>query len=202
MKNIAPESESQPFSSTSYLFRGRLLRTNSFDIIDPSGNMVLRAKPPAIISSGRSLFSMKGDELVACQNKCSFKDACMSGVFRYEFKDILTGRMMGGLMGTSNKKSPDGVEWQILDPQEMKIGRIIQEATAPEIRYGNKPMYDIMNGFIGNENVFLFRVHINSSRFEMSADFSMDRSRALERKLGLALAYLFASMKRTPSNDT
>jgi hypothetical protein len=36
----------------------------------------------------------------------------------------------------------------------------------------------------------------------MSADFAMDEKAALDRKLGIALAYFFAEMKRTPSNDT
>jgi hypothetical protein len=202
MKDISPNSEKQAFTFTTYLLRGRLFRSNSFDIMDPTGSIVLRAKPPTIISSDKSIFSSNGDELVACQNKCSLKEAYYSGVFKYEFKDILTSQTMGSLKGISNKGTPEYLNWIILDPQEIQIGHVMQEATHPEFRYGGKPMYDIMTGFIGGEKVFLFRVDINSFRFEMSADFSMDSRGALDRKLGLALACLFASMKRTPPNDT
>ncbi len=197
MNEMLVDFEKKKFDSTTYLLRGRLFPNSSFDIIDPCGNIVLRAKPPAIISSGKSIFSMQGAELVACLNKISFEDAYFSGVYRYEFKDILTSQIIGGLKGNRNKKSSEGVEWQILDPQMMQIGRIEQEATPPNVRYGGKPMNDIMIGFIGDEKVFLFKVNINTFRFEMSADFSMDGSGMLDRKLGIALAVLFASMKRT-----
>lgn len=75
MKDISPDFKKQAFGSITYLLRGRLFRNNSFDIIDPSGNIVLQAKPPAMISNGIRIFSSQGDELVACQNTCSFKDA-------------------------------------------------------------------------------------------------------------------------------
>ncbi|GEM_PF-5643027 len=201
MKDISADFKRQAFGFATYMLRVRLFRNNSFDIIDPSGNIVFRAKPPAIISSEISIFSSKGDELVACKNMCSVKDAYFSGVFTYEFKDILTSEIIGGLKGIRNKW-PEGVEWQILDSQEMRTGNVTEDSSYPENRYGGKPMYDIMTGFIGDEKVFFFKVNINTFRFEMSADFSMDGSGALDRKLGIALAYLFASIKRTPPNDT
>lgn len=127
-------SDNPAFGCTNYLVRGLLFRKNSFDIIDPSGNIVLRAKPPAIISSGKSIFSSQGDELIACQNMCSFKDACFSGVFRYEFKDIETSQIIGGLKGISNRTNPKKTEWQILDSQEMWIGWVTEDSSPPEIR--------------------------------------------------------------------
>lgn len=201
MKDISDDSKRQAFGFAAYMLRGRLFRNSSFDIIDPSGNIVFRAKSPPIISSEISIFSSKGDELVACKNKCSFKDAYFSGVFTYEFKDILTSEMIGGLKGIRNK-SPEGVEWQILDSQKMRTGHVTQDSSPPTIRYGSKPMYDIMTGFIGDEIVFFFKVNINTFRFEMSADFSMDGKGMLDRRLGIALACLYASMKRSPKNDT
>jgi hypothetical protein len=195
-------SHNQAFGFTTYLVRGRLFRKNSFDIIDPSGNIVLRANPPAIISSGKSIFSAQGDELVACQNMSTFKDAYFSGVFRYEFRESAASQIIGGLKGINTKKNPGKTEWQILDSQEMQIGHITEDSSPPEVRYGGKPMHDIMSGFIGNENVFLFKVNIHSFRSEMSVDFTMDGRGALDRKLGIALACLFAGIKRTPPNDT
>ena len=197
MNENIDDFDEKTFNSTNYLLRGRLFRTKAFDIIDPSDNIVLQAKPPAIISSGMSIFTRQGKEIVACQNKISFKDAYISGVYRYEFKDIPTNQIIGGLKGIRNKTSQEGVEWQILDPQMMEIGRIEQEATPPNVRYGDKPMNDIITGFIGNEKVCLFKVNINSFRFEILADFSMDGSGMLDRKVGVALAVLFASIKRT-----
>jgi hypothetical protein len=111
MKDISPNSEKQAFTFTTYLLRGRLFRSNSFDIMDPTGSIVLRAKPPTIISSDKSIFSSNGDELVACQNKCSLKEAYYSGVFKYEFKDILTSQTMGSLKGISNKGTPEYLNW-------------------------------------------------------------------------------------------
>ncbi|MBN1663711.1 MAG: hypothetical protein JW943_08925 [Deltaproteobacteria bacterium] len=201
MKSISDDSESQAFSSTIYMIRGRMFRKNSFDIIDSSGKIVLLAKPPAMISNGISIYSIEGEELIACRSKSSLKDAYISDVFRYEAKDCVTTRIMGGLMGLKSN-SPEGVEWQIVDPQKTQIGRITQEATQPEVRYGGKPIYDMMTGLIGDEKAFVFKVDINSFRFKMSADFSMDSRGALDRRLGLALVVLFSSMKRTQSDDT
>jgi len=133
VKDILPDFKRQAFGFTTYLLRGCLFRNNSFDIIDPTGNIVFLAKPPAIISSGKSIFSSQGDELIACQNTCSFKDTYFSGVFRYEFKDILTSQIIGGLKGISNKRNPEGVEWQILDSQEMPIGYVTEDSSAPEV---------------------------------------------------------------------
>jgi hypothetical protein len=201
MKDISGDFIRQVFSYASYKLRGRLFRNSSFDIIDPSGNIVLRSNPPAIISSEISIFSINGDELVACKNKCSFKDAYFSGVYTYEFQDILTSEIIGGLRGIRNKILED-VEWQLLDSQKNQTGHITEDSGPPDIRYFGKPMFDIMNGFIAGEKVFFFKVNINSFRFEMSADFSMDGKSMLDRKLGIALACLFASFKRTPKNDT
>lgn len=202
MKNISDDSESQAFSSTIYVIRGRMFRKNAFDIIDPSGKIILLAKPPAFISSGISIYTTEGEELIACQNKSSLKDAYISGAFIHEVKDCVTMSIMGDLMGLKNNNSPEGVEWQIRDPQKTPVGRITQEATAPEVRYGGKPMYDIMTGWIGDEKVFVFKVDINSFRFNMSADFSMDNCGLTDRRLGLALAVLFSCIKRTQSSAT
>jgi len=201
MKNISDDSAICAFSTTIYMIRGRLFRKNSFDIIDSSGKTVLLAKPPAIISSGISIYSINGEELIACQNKGSIKDAYISGVFRHEIKDCLTKRIMGDLIGLKND-SPEGAEWQIRSPQNIPIGRITQEATPPKARYGVKPIYDVMNGFTDDKKVFVFKVGINGFRFKMSADFSMDSSEAIDRRFGIALAVLFARMKRTQSNAT
>ena len=202
MKEIIRNSKTQTFNPATYLLRGRLFRKSSFDIFDTSGNLSFRAKPPAIVSSRISIFSVQGDELVACLNKISFKDAYISGVYRYEVKDTLTSEVIGGLKGIRNTTSPESVEWQILNSQMIQIGRIEQEALPPNVRYSGKPMHNIMFGFMGDEKVFLFNININSFCFEMSADFSMDGSGLLDKNLGIALAVLFASMKRTPSNDT
>ena len=135
MKNISNDSESQEFSYTIYMIRGRMFRKNSFDIIDPSGKNILMAKPPAIFSSGISIYSIDGKEVIACQNKSSLKDAYISGIFKYEVKDCMTTMVMGDLMGLKNI-SPEGVEWQILDSQKTQIGRISQEATNyPQNKY-------------------------------------------------------------------
>ncbi len=201
MKNIPDNCESEAFSSAVYTIHGRMFRKNSFDIIDSSGQIILLAKPPAVISSGISIYSIDGDELIACQNKCSIKDAYISGVFRYEVKDCVTTKIMGDLIGLKND-SPEGCEWQILDPRKTQIGRIAQEASPPAVRYGGKPTYDIMTGLIGGKKTFIFKIDINAFRFKMSADFSVDGSGMIDRKLGLALAVLFSFMKRTPSNAT
>jgi hypothetical protein len=201
MNNTADDSESQTLSSTMYMIHGRMFRKNSFDIIDPSGRIILLAKPPAIIGSGISIYSNEGEELIAIQNKNSLKDAYISGVFRYEIRDRVAARIIGNLMGLKNN-SPEGVAWQILDPQKTQIGRITQKATPPEVRYGGKPIYDTITGLIGEKKVFIFKVDINSFRFKMSADFSLDSSGVIDLRLGLALAVLFSFMKRTQSNTT
>ena len=202
MKPPPVDIASKALDLRTYLFRGRPFRTRSFDILEPAGEIVLRAKPSGIISSGDSIYSSQGLELVSCRNTSSFKDAYISGVFRHEFKDTTSTLVMGGLAGSRNSNSPDGVEWFILDPLETRIGRVMQEATFPEVRRGGKPIYDVMTGWIGDDKVFAFKVDLNSHRFEMSVDFSMDGGGALDRKLGLALAVTFAGMKRTRSDET
>ena len=201
LKNIPADFRRQAFGFATYVLRGRMFRNNSFDIIDPSGAIAFRTQPPAIISSEISIFSCNGEELVACKNKCSFKDAYFSGVFTYKFVYIPTNETIGVLKGIRNN-SPEDVEWKILDSQEIQTGHVTENSSSPKVRHGGKPMYDIMTGYIGDETVFSFVVNINSFRFEMSADFSMDGKELLDRNLGIALAGLFASIKRTSLNET
>lgn len=185
-----------------YQFRGRLLRSSSFDILDPAGALLFRARPPALVGSGISLFSPQGQELVACRNNCSFTGAYLAGRWEYAFMDIVTGRSIGGLRGERENSDPHRVRWQIVDPEGMKIGHVAEHASPPRVRFGGKPMRDVMTGFVGGVQVFSFTVDTGSLRFRMVADFSFEPGGVLDRLLGLALATIFAAMKRTVSNDT
>lgn len=200
MQNISDNSEIQTFRATCYTIRGRLFAKNRFEIQNPSGETILVARPPAIISSEISLYSTDGKRLITCQNRNSMKDAYISGTFSYDVRDCATKKLMGGLVGLANDR-PEGVAWQIYDPQRTRIGHITQEATPPEARYGGKPMYNLLNGFIGKEPAFVFSVDVNSFRFTMSANFSVGTG-AIDRRFGLALAVLFSWMKRTRSSET
>jgi len=201
MKEITEDFERKAFNLKTYRLRGLLFHTQSFDIVDSTGDLVLKAKPPSIVGSGTSIFTRQGKEIVSCRNKISFKDAYISGIYRYEVIDIPASEYIGGLNGIRNKKSPEGVEWQILDPHMSQIGHIEEEITPPNVRFGGKPTYDVMTGFFRDKKAFIFKVNINSFRFQMSADFTMDGSGIFDRKLGLALAALFATMKRAPGTS-
>ena len=200
-KGFIEDISSSQFKSSLYTFRAKLFRAKSFEIINDYQKVVLKTKPPKFISSDSSIFSTNGNELISCENTSSLKKVFISGVYSYEFKDILANQIIGGLKGCEDTKDTEYVRWQILDSHEKPIGYIKEQTTLPSVRYFGKPVYDVIDGYINDKNVFRLSVDLNSFQFRMYADFSMDNLGILDRKLGLAIAYHFAVMKRTPSND-
>jgi hypothetical protein len=193
-----PIEVSNLFESDSYLIRGRLLSRGSFDVVASSGRSVLYVKGPGIRTSATRIFSTGGNqELVRVDNTSGLKDVFLSGKSIFEIKDARTTEVVGILQGRINVGLSRGgrMDWFILDPQGLEIGRI-EERESPNAGSSDNPRFDMILGSVNGSKVFEFKINRESFRFEMSVDFSMDIQNRLDRRLGLGIAVTLAGIDR------
>jgi uncharacterized protein YxjI len=112
----------------------------------------------------------------------------------YDVTDTLTGEKVGALR-RKGLKSMLKDEWEVLDPSDNVIGLCFEDnmqlALLRRFLLGNllPQNYDLT---IGQTRAADLKQRFNLFRYEMNIDFSMDTTRLLDRRLGIAAAALLA----------
>jgi uncharacterized protein YxjI len=112
----------------------------------------------------------------------------------YDVTDTLTGEKVGALR-RKGLKSMLKDEWEVLDPSDNVIGLCFEDnmqlALLRRFLLGNllPQNYDLT---IGQTRAADLKQRFNLFRYEMDVDFSMDTTRLLDRRLGIAAAALLA----------
>jgi uncharacterized protein YxjI len=112
----------------------------------------------------------------------------------YDVIDSSTGEKVGALR-RKGLKSILRDEWEVLDAGDRAIGVLFEDsmvlAMVRRFVLGSwlPQNYDLT---IGDERVADLKQRFNPFRYEMDIDFSMDTSRRLDHRLGLAAAVLLA----------
>jgi uncharacterized protein YxjI len=112
----------------------------------------------------------------------------------YDVTDTLTGEKVGALR-RKGLKSMLKDEWEVLDPSDNVIGLCFEDnmqlALLRRFLLGNllPQNYDLT---IGQTRAADLKQRFNLFRYEMDIDFSMDTTRLLDRRLGIAAAALLA----------
>ncbi len=117
----------------------------------------------------------------------------------YDVWDTPTGQKLGALR-RSGLKSMFKDEWKILDAQDREIGIIEEESMALAlirrfIDFATIFLPQQYNGQIGGRPVLHFKQSKNPFLMKIEADFSMDTSNLLDRRLGIAAAFYYARLK-------
>ncbi len=112
----------------------------------------------------------------------------------YDVVDSGTGQKVGALR-RKGLKSILRDEWEVLDVNDQAIGMLFEDnmtrAMLRRLLLGAwlPQDYDMT---LGEQRVADLKQRFNLFRYEMDIDFSMDSSRRLDRRLGLAAAVLIA----------
>jgi uncharacterized protein YxjI len=112
----------------------------------------------------------------------------------YDVMDSSTGEKVG-VLRRKGLKSILRDEWEVLDAGDRAIGVLFEDsmvlAMLRRFVLGSwlPQNYDLT---IGDERVADLKQRFNPFRYEMDIDFSMDTSRRLDHRLGLAAAVLLA----------
>lgn len=112
----------------------------------------------------------------------------------YDVTDATSGQKVGALR-RKGLKSIFKDEWEVLDPSDNVIGLCFEDnmqlALLRRLLLGNflPQNYDLN---IGQTRAADIKQRFNLFRYEMDIDFSMDTTRLLDRRLGIAAATLLA----------
>jgi uncharacterized protein YxjI len=112
----------------------------------------------------------------------------------YDVVDSTTGQKVGALR-RKGLKSILRDEWEVLDPNDEVLGLLFEDnmglAMLRRLVLGSllPQNYDLT---MNDERVADIKQNFNLFRYELNVDFSMDTSRRLDRRVGLAAAVLLA----------
>jgi uncharacterized protein YxjI len=112
----------------------------------------------------------------------------------YDVVDSATGQKVGALR-RKGLKSILRDEWEVLDASDQVIGLLFEDnmtlAMLRRLLLGSllPQNYDMT---IGDQRVADLKQRFNLFRYELDLDFSMDSSRRLDRRIGVAAAILLA----------
>jgi uncharacterized protein YxjI len=189
------------FQHDRYLLKRQVFAlTGKFRIYDPTENLVLfseqkmfRLREDIRVYSDES--KMQEVLVIKARQIIDFSAA-------YDVVDSTTGQKAG----TLRRKGLHSLlrdEWEILDANEQPLARLFEDsvgrAMLRRLILGSflPQNYDIT---IGNERVADVRQRFNLFAYRLDLDFSLDPSRRLDRRLGIAAGILLAAIEGKQSS--
>src|SRR3990172_3622887 len=165
-----------------------------FRFYDPSGRLVL--------FSEQKMFKLREDIRVYADESKTQEvlmikaRQIMDFSAAYDVVDSATGQKVGAL----RRKGLASIlrdEWEILDVGDNAVGKLFEDsmglALLRRFLSGLIPQnYDIT---IGTERVADLKQNFNPFSYQLNVDFSMDISRRLDRRIGLAAGILLAAVE-------
>lgn len=189
------------FQHPSYLLKRQAIAlTGKFRFYDPMGNMVM--------FSEQKMFRLREDIRVysdesKTQEVLSIKARqIIDFSAAYDVVDTAMNQKVGALR-RKGLRSILRDEWEVLDANDNMIGLIFEDsiglALLRRFLLGSwlPQNYDIT---LGQTRVGDLRQNFNLFRYELNLDFSMDGSRSLDRRLGIAAGTLLAAVEGKESN--
>ena len=189
------------FQHPSYLLKRQAIAlTGKFRFYDPMGNLVM--------FSEQKMFKLREDIRVysdeaKTQEVLSIKARqIMDFSASYDVVDTAMNQKVGALR-RKGLRSILRDEWEVLDVNDNLIGLIFEDsiglALLRRFLLGSwlPQNYDIT---LGQTRVGDLRQNFNLFRYELNLDFSMDTSRSLDRRLGIAAGTLLAAVEGKESN--
>lgn len=183
------------FSFDKYLLKRQVFAlAGKFRFYDPSGKLVL--------FSEQKMFKMREDIRVysdesKTQEVLMIKARqIMDFSAAYDVVDSATGQKVGAL----RRKGLASIlrdEWEVLDVSDNVIGKLFEDsmgmAMLRRFLSGLIPQnYDIT---LGTDRVADLKQPFNPFSYQLEIDFSMDISKRLDRRLGLAAGILLAAVE-------
>ena len=183
------------FSFDKYLLKRQVFAlAGKFRFYDPSGRLVL--------FSEQKMFKIREDIRVysdesKTQEVLMIKARqIMDFSAAYDVVDSMTGQKVGAL----RRKGLASIlrdEWEVLDVSDNVIGKLFEDsmgmAMLRRFLSGLIPQnYDIT---IGTDRVADLKQPFNPFSYQLELDFSMDISKRLDRRLGLAAGILLAAVE-------
>jgi len=189
------------FQHPSYLLKRQAIAlTGKFRFYDPMGNLVM--------FSEQKMFKLREDIRVysdeaKTQEVLSIKARqIIDFSAAYDVVDTAMNQKVGALR-RKGLRSILRDEWEVLDANDNLIGLIFEDsmglALLRRFLLGSwlPQNYDIT---LGQTRVGDLRQNFNLFRYELNLDFSMDTSRSLDRRLGIAAGTLLAAVEGKESN--
>ena len=183
------------FSYDRYVLKRQVFAlTGKFRFYEPNGGMVL--------FSEQKMFKLREDIRVYTEEGKSQEILMIKArqivdfSAAYDVIDTATGQKVGALR-RKGLASLLRDEWEILDVTDNPIGRLFEDsmglALVRRFLTGLVPQnYDIT---IGTERVADLKQNFNPFSYHLNLDFSMDISRRLDRRVGLAAGILLAAIE-------
>jgi len=189
------------FQYNQYLLKRQVFAlAGKFRVYDPSGNLILfseqkmfRLREDIRIYSDES----KSQELLTIKARqiIDFSAA-------YDVMDTMTGEKVG-VLRRKGWRSLLRDEWEVLDASDQLRGLLFEDsmglAMLRRFLLGSllPQNYDLV---FGETRVADLRQRFNLFRYELDLDFTMDTSRQLDRRLGIAAGILLATVEGKQSN--
>jgi uncharacterized protein YxjI len=189
------------FQHPSYLLKRQVFAlAGKFRFYDPMGNLVM--------FSEQKMFKLREDiRVYSDENKTqevlSIKARqIMDFSAAYDVVDTATNQKVGTLRrkGWSSMLRD---EWQVLDANDNQIGTLFEDsvglALLRRLLLGSwlPQNYDMT---LGETRVADLKQNFNLFRYELNIDFSMDSTRRLDPRLGIAAGILLAAIEGRQSN--
>ncbi|MHB0912594.1 MAG: hypothetical protein ACYC2Y_04020 [Armatimonadota bacterium] len=185
-----------PLEHRRYLLRKQLLKLfgGSFRIYDPFGKLAFFASMKAFkLKESITLYTDEAKTepviLIRAWNIIDFSSA-------YDVCDAVSGEKLGALRRLGFRSMLKD-EWVIMDAKDNEIGRIKEDqwVLAMIRRVVTNVIPQSFAGTIGESTVFEFRQGWNPFASKLHLDFSMDREKLLDRRIGLAAAVLLSAIE-------
>jgi len=183
------------FSFEKYLLKRQVFAmAGKFRFYDPSGKLVL--------FSEQKMFKMR-DDIRVYSDESKTQEVLMIKARQimdfsaaYDVVDSATGQKVGAL----RRKGLASIlrdEWEVLDVSDNVIGKLFEDsmgmAMLRRFLSGLIPQnYDIT---LGTDRVADLKQPFNPFSYQLEIDFSMDISKRLDRRLGLAAGILLAAVE-------
>lgn len=179
-----------------YLVRKQILALvgAKIDIFDDNGEPVLFSQMKAFkLKEDIRLFSddTMREELIRIQARSVIDFSAT-----YDVVDSVTGENLGSLR-RKGMKSIVKDEWVIMDASEREVGLIKEDSAFKAFlrRFLTNLIPQKFHVDIGGKPVALFRQDLNPFVGKLTLDFTADRDRLLDRRLGLAAAILLVAIE-------
>ncbi|WP_040711474.1 hypothetical protein [Paenibacillus curdlanolyticus] len=184
------------FSHTNYLIRKKVLSLvgAKFHIYDNNEQLVMFSQLKAFkLKEDIRLYgdeSMK-EELITIQARSVIDFSAT-----YDVIDAVTGENLGSLR-RKGMKSILKDEWVILSPNETEVGLIKEDSALMAMlrRFLTNLIPQKFNVELQGRNVALFYQNFNPFVSKLNVDFSLDASKQLDRRLGIAAAVLLLAIE-------
>ncbi|AOZ93929.1 LURP-one-related family protein [Paenibacillus crassostreae] len=187
---------SDRFNHSNYLIRKKFFKVlgDAFHIYDAQGNLAFYVKQKA--------FKLKEDIRIFSSEDMTNEILVIKARSRIDFSatyDVVDSKSNESI-GSFRRKGMKSIlkdEWIILDNQDREVGLIAEDnmllALVRRVLVNLVPQ--TFNGTIGQHNVFTFKQQFNPFIQKIDLDFSMDRNKLLDRRLGIAASVLLGAVE-------